>query len=111
MTTPGQKFYDEQLAYFASGDTDALVDNHYAPDGAIISFDFIRRGAAELKQHFRGYMAMLGYIKLVSTDKFTETEDSIYFEATVETKLGVVRVYDIFVLKDGKATHHFTGLK
>jgi len=54
---------------------------------------------------------MLGYIKLVSTDKFTETEDSIYFEATVETKLGVVRVYDVFLLNDGKATHHFTGLK
>jgi hypothetical protein len=111
VATPGQKFYDEQLAFLASGDTDGLVDNHYAPDGAIISFDFIRRGTAELKQHFRNYMAMLGYIKLVSTDKFTETEDSIFFEATVETQLGVVRVYDAFVLVDGKATHHFTGLK
>jgi hypothetical protein len=111
MTTPGQKFYEEQLAYLASGDTDALVDDHYAPDGAIISFDFVRRGTTELKQHFHSYMAMLGYIKLVSTDKFTETEDSVFFEATVETKLGVAKVYDVFVLKDGKATHHFTGLK
>ena len=111
MATPGQKFYERQLGFLASGDTDALVDNQYTPDGTIISFDFIRRGTAELKQHFKNYMAMLGYIKLVSTDKFTETADSIYFEATVETKLGVVRVYDVFMLKDGKATHHFTGLK
>lgn len=110
-TTPGRKFYEEQLAYLAANDTDGLVDNHYAPDGKIISFDFTRRGTKEMKQHFRNYMEMLGYIKLVSTDKFTETEDSIYFEATVETKLGVVKVYDVFVLKDGKATHHFTGLK
>ena len=47
----------------------------------------------------------------MSTDKFAETEDSIFFEATVETKLGVVQVYDAFVLRSGKATHHSTGMK
>lgn len=108
-TTRGRKFYDEQLAYLAANDTDALVDNHYAPDGTLIAFDYIVKGTAALKKHFRNYMAMLGYIKLISTDKFTETDDSIYFEATVETKLGVVRVYDVMILEDGKATHHFTG--
>lgn len=111
MATPGHTFYDEHLAYLASNDTDALVDAHYAPDGAIIAFDFTVKGTEALKQHFRNYMAMLGYIKLVSTDKFTETEDAVFFEATAETKLGVVRVYDAFVLVDGKATHHFTGMK
>jgi hypothetical protein len=54
---------------------------------------------------------MLGYIDIKSTDKFTETEDTIFFEATVETRLGVAQVYDAFVLKNGKATHHFTGMK
>ncbi len=49
------------------------------------------KGTDALKQHFRNYMAMLGYIKLVSTDKFRETDDTIFFEATVETKLGVVQ--------------------
>jgi hypothetical protein len=111
MTTPGRKFYDEQLAYLAANNTDALVEDHYDRDGSIISFDFIVTGTADLKRHFRGYMERLGYIKLISTDKFTETPDSIFFESTVETKLGVVRVYDAFVLKNGKATHHFTGLK
>ena len=109
--TPGQRFYEEQLKYLAAGDIDGLVENHYAEDGSIIAFDFVVRGRAALKQHFHRYMEMLGYIKLISTEKFRETEDSIFFEATVETKLGVVRVYDAFVLKDSKATHHFTGLK
>jgi hypothetical protein len=110
-TTPGHKFYDEQLAYLAANNTDALVDSHYAADGSIIAFDYIITGTDALKRHFRNYMERLGYIKLISTDKFTETADSLFFESTVETKLGVVRVYDAFVLKNGKATHHFTGLK
>ena len=108
-TTRGRQFYEEQLAYLAANNTDALVDNHYAADGTIVSFDYIVKGTAALKQHFHNYMAMLGYIKLISTDKFTETDDSIYFEATVETKLGVVRVYDVMLLHNGKATHHYTG--
>ncbi len=110
-TTLGRTFYDEQLDYLADNDTDALVDNHYDRNGTIIGFDVVVTGTAALKQHFRNYMARLGYIKLVSTDKFAETPDSIFFECTVETKLGVVRVYDAFVLKNGKITHHFTGLK
>jgi len=109
--TPGKQFYEEQLDYLAARDIDGLVDNHYAEGGSIIAFDFVITGRAALKQHFQQYLEMLGYIKLKSTDKFRETEDSIFFEATVETKLGVVQVYDAFVLKDGKATHHFTGLK
>ena len=32
------------------------------------------------------------------------------FEATVRSKLGRVRVYDAFVLRDGQITHHFTGV-
>lgn len=111
-TTNGRKFYDEQLAYLASKDTDALVEHHYAEDGALISFDTLVKGQAELKAHFKRYIDFLGYIKVLSTDKFTETDDAIFFEATVETRLGVVTVYDAFVFdKDGRATHHFTGVK
>lgn len=109
--TPGRRFYDEQLAYLAAKDVDGLVDNHYSEDGSIISFDFVVCGRDALKQHFHNYLKTLGYIKVLSTDKFKETEDSVFFEATVETQLGVVRVYDAFVLQDGKATHHFSGLK
>ena len=45
-----------------------------------------------------------------STDKFTSTGDSIFLEATVESAMGQARVYDAFVLRDGKITHHFTGV-
>ena len=47
---------------------------------------------------------------LESTDKYTETEDTIFLEATVSTDLGRTRVFDAFVLKGGKASYHFTGV-
>ncbi|MBE2268855.1 MAG: hypothetical protein IAE80_11535 [Anaerolinea sp.] len=111
MTTPGKQFYDRQLAFLEANDVEGLVPSQYAEDAVIVAFDFQRHGRAEILTHFHNYMAQLGYIKLQSTDKFTETDDSIFFEATVNTAHGVARVYDVFILNgEGKATHHFTGL-
>jgi hypothetical protein len=39
------------------------------------------------------------------------TEDALFFEASVSTSLGEARVYDAVVLRDGKVTHHLTGIK
>ncbi|MEP7105930.1 MAG: nuclear transport factor 2 family protein [Chloroflexota bacterium] len=68
------------------------------------------RGRDALKAHFGPYLERLPGLQLVSTDKFRETEDTIFFEATVNIDPGTVRVCDAFVLRDGKATHHFTGV-
>jgi ketosteroid isomerase-like protein len=108
-TTPGKAFYDRQVAYLEANDVDGLIANQYADDAIIVSFDFQHKGTEALRQHFINYLAHLGSIKLLSTDKFTETPDSIYFEATVKVAAGVARVYDVFMLKNGKATHHYTG--
>jgi len=53
---------------------------------------------------------LLGDLELISTDKFQETDNSIFFEATVRTNFGRGRVYDAMVLQDGKITLHFTGV-
>jgi len=109
-TTPGKAFYDRQVAFLEKNDVDGLIPAQYHPDAVIVSFDFVHRGHDALLKHFREYLGHLGYIKLLSTDKFAEIDDAIYFEATVETAGGTARVYDVFMLRDGKATHHFTGL-
>lgn len=111
MATPGKEFYDRQLAYLAKLDIEGLIENQYHPDAILVSFDKTVRGHAALKEHFTGYMGYLGYIKLISTDKFAEIEDAIFFEATAETNIGIAVVYDVFTFKDGKATRHFTGVK
>jgi hypothetical protein len=108
----GWKFYEEQIKYLYAKDTDGLVDSHYHEDGVIVSFDFTVKGREALREHFRNYLEMLGDLRVKSTDRFTETEDTIFFEATVETSaFGEVKVYDAFILKDGKITYHFTGVK
>jgi hypothetical protein len=54
---------------------------------------------------------MLGDLKVTSTDKFRETDDTIFFEAHVVTTLGPAVVFDGLVLRDGKISYHFTGVK
>ncbi|CAN5720748.1 hypothetical protein BH23DEI1_BH23DEI1_08090 [soil metagenome] len=109
-TTPGKTFYDRQIELLEAGNVEELIRSQYAPDATLISFDVTRRGHDELIAHFRDYLQHLGSLKVLSTDKFTETDDSIFFEATAQTAYGIAHVYDIFMLRDGVATHHFTGL-
>ncbi len=106
--TPGRRFYEQQLVYLKNKDLDGLM-GQYHEDAVLIGFDFQITGRVALRAHFENYFKKLGFIDVVSTDKFTETSDSIFFEATVKTQLGTVRVYDVFMLKEGKTTHQFTG--
>ncbi len=107
--TPGTEFYNNQIAYLEANDLDSLVDQ-YHEDAIMVGFDFQVKGREAIRKHMEAYMQRLGSFKLLSTDKFTETPDSIFFEATCETSLGVARVYDVFMLRDGKAAHQFTGV-
>ena len=106
---PGKAFYQRQIAALEASDLDALM-TQYHPDATMVGFDFTVKGHAAIRKHLEGYLERLGTLKLKSTDKFTETEDAIFFEATTTSILGEARVYDVFLLRDGKATHHFTGL-
>lgn len=103
-------FYYRQLDYIAKKDVDSLIHNHYTPDAELLGFEVYEKGTEALIKHFVKYIDGLGYIKLLSTEKYVETHDSMLFEATVETAGGIARVYDVFVLKDGKIWRHYTGL-
>jgi hypothetical protein len=109
-SSPGRKFYEEQLGYLTAKDVDGLVANHYNDDAVFISFDVTVKGHEALRDYFRTYLERLGTLTVRSTDKFAETEDSILLEATVTSNLGTVRVYDAFVLRDGKISYHFAGV-
>jgi hypothetical protein len=109
-SSPGRKFYEEQLDHLAAKDVDGLVANHYNDDAVLISFDVTVKGREALREYFQTYLDRLGTLTVTSTDKFTETENTIFFEATVTSNLGTVRVYDAFVLRDGKISYHFAGV-
>lgn len=105
-----RQFYEAQIQYLVAGDVEGLIDNQYTDDATLVSFDHQVKGNAALKEYFKGYLQMLGSLEVVSTDKFVETDDSIFFEATVNSNFGQARVYDAWVLRDGKISHHFTGV-
>jgi hypothetical protein len=109
-TTPGKAFYERQVAFLEAGDVEGLIHSQYAQDAELIGFDLNVNGTEALIKHFHGYLKNFGSLKVISTEKFMETEDTIMFEATVKVAAGTARVYDSFVLKNGKAAYHFTGL-
>jgi SnoaL-like domain len=108
--SPGRELYDRQLRFLLEKDVDGLIDTNYAADATLISFTTVVKGREALKEYFRGYVEMLGDLVVESTDKFAESDEGLFFEATVRSALGRARVYDAFALKDGKITVHFTGV-
>ena len=107
--TPGRAFYQRQIAALEAHDMDTLMIQ-YHPDAIMVGFDFTVKGLAAIRKRMVGYLERLGALKLKSTEKFTEIDDAIFFEATITSDLGEARVYDVFMLRDSKATHHFSGV-
>lgn len=110
MATPGRTFYDNHIRLLEANDVDGLIEKQYTDDAMLIGFDLEVAGRDALLAYFKEYMAGLGYLQVLSTDKFTESEDSILFEATIATAKGIARVYDVFYLRGGKAYRQWTGL-
>jgi ketosteroid isomerase-like protein len=108
--TPGRELYERQIKFLVDKDIDGLIDTNYAPDAELVSFQNVVKGREALRAYFHGYIQMLGDIVVESTDKFAESDDAVFFEATVMSALGRAHVYDAWVLRDGQITHHFTGV-
>jgi carbon-monoxide dehydrogenase small subunit len=111
VDTPGKEFYQRQVEFLISKDVDRLVDENYNENAVLTSSDFIVRGKPALKEHFTNYFKWVTIKEVKSTDIFVETDNTILFEATVESNYGPAKVYDAFVLRDGKIDYHFTGVK
>jgi ketosteroid isomerase-like protein len=108
--TTKRQLYEAQLRYLQAGDVDGLIDNQYTQDALLVSFDRQIRGNGALKEYFGGYLEVLGTIEVISTDRFVETDDTVFFEATMKTNLGQAQVFDAWVLRDDKIAYHFTGV-
>ena len=105
-----REFYEAQIGYLVAGDVEGLIDNQYTQDALLVSFDRHIRGNGALKEYFAGYLQVLGTIEVLSTDRFVETDDTVFFEATMKTNLGQAQVFDAWVLRDDKIAYHFTGV-
>ena len=111
VDSPGKRFYENQVKCLISGDANRLVEENYLPDATVQSYEWTVTGHEALRAHFANYMRWVKIIEVISTEHFAETEHSVCFEATVRSNRGVVKVYDVMTMRDGKITYHFTGTK
>jgi hypothetical protein len=104
--------YDRQLDLLAAKDHERLIDEQYTEDAELLNVNTPPAivGSAALKVFFKGYLERLGHVHILSTDKYVESDDSVMFEATIDTAGGVARVYDVFVMRDGRIWRHYAGL-
>jgi carbon-monoxide dehydrogenase small subunit len=109
--TPGKQFYEQQVQFLLDKDVDGLVEKHYHEDAVIVSHDAIVTGREALKAHFNEFFRWVTIESVKSTDKFTETADTLLFEATAQTNHGVVKTFDALVLESGRIRLQFTGVK
>jgi len=103
-------FYFRQLDFIEKNDVEGLIKNQYTEDASLRNYDTYVKGAPALVEFFKGYIGALGYIKLLTTDKYVQGDDSIMYEATVETAGGTAKVYDVWLMKGDKIYRHFAGL-
>jgi hypothetical protein len=55
---------------------------------------------------------MVGPFTVRSTDKFNTIDDAIMLEAILDTtNAGERKVWDAFIMRDGKISHHITGVR
>ena len=111
VDTPGKLFYEEQVKYLLDKDVESLVEKHYQDNAVIVSFDHIVRGKEQIKAYFKQFFNSVTIERVMSTDNFTETEDTVMFEATVESNHGVIKTFDALVLESGRIRLQFTGVR
>jgi ketosteroid isomerase-like protein len=108
-TTGARAFYEDHVRFIETRDI-AGIRSHYADDAILISFDTQIEGGDAIAEYFRGYLDKMAGLTVVSTDRFVEAGDTFFLEATMGLDAGVARVYNAFVLRDGRARYHFTGV-
>ena len=110
--TSARHFYTRHVGYFRDGNIDAVLENDYTDDAVLTAPDFTVKGRDAIRQALTAYVGMLGKIVVKTTDTFIESGNGVFIEATCQTEKGGERkVFDIFIMRDGKIAQHFTGVK
>lgn len=111
-STPEWKFYVKHVKWFLDKDVDGLVANDYTDDAVLLAGEFSVKGKDALKAAFSQYLDAVGDFTVRETSKFNTIDDAIMLEATLDCeKAGERKVWDAFIMRDGKISHHITGVR
>lgn len=91
--------FARQLDAIAACDHEAMLAN-YAEDAVLLRFDGVTSGRAELHAMCTGYLAQVP--KLVELTNYTETADTIFYEAVMTLNGQPKQTIGTMVLRDGQ---------
>ena len=100
-------FHQQYAACLQAGDSEGLLSLYHS-DTTLLSVEGNVTGTEAISKFFEQYFGGLGSFSAQPAGKYVEGRDASLCETTVETANIAARVHDIFVFRDGKATHHFT---
>jgi carbon-monoxide dehydrogenase small subunit len=109
--TPLRVLYDRLLTSIAAGDAEALVAEHFHDDAILTTFEGIHAGRDAIIAFYRRYLAERADVRLLATERFVEFGDQMYVEALLRTPEGPRHSYQAYVVRDGKVTHQYAGVK
>jgi aerobic carbon-monoxide dehydrogenase small subunit len=109
--SPHRLLYDRLLTAIAAGDAEALVTACFHDDAVTTTFEGIHAGRDALVAFYRRYLSDHAAVRLIATERFLEFGDQIYVEALLDTPEGPRHTYQAYVVRDGKITHQFAGVK
>lgn len=104
----GQDFLNEHVGFLTRRDFDGLLKHHYHDDAELVTFEFVKQGAAAIKQYLSvDQPAKSGRILGMTMDAYFESSDVILFTASVQSEhLGTFIARDALYVKDGKVFRH-----
>ena len=104
----GQDFLNEHVGFLTQRDFDGLIKHHYHDDAELVTFEFVKQGAAAIRQYLAVEQpAKSGPILGMTMDAYYESDDVIIFTASVKSQnLGTFIARDALYVKDGKVLRH-----
>jgi len=109
--TPMHAWYQTLLRAISAGDAEKLVEGWYHEDAILTTFDGIHSGREALLAYFRSYLPQHAGMQILSTEHFLERSDACYSETRLAIDTGEICAYNGYVVRAGKITHQFAGVK
>jgi len=95
-----------QMKALTDVDIDELMEN-YTPDAALIRFDGVSNGTAELREAFTSYLTLKP--TLIDLTAYVQTDDTIFYRAIMNLGGEPEHAFGTLVIKDGKIWRQTAG--
>lgn len=107
----GRELVDRFGRLMAEGDLTGLGEL-YSEDAQVVMFSHITRGRAEIVALLDKTLQGHGAYDVVSIDQFRDSGDVVMWDATVETKLGMLQTTHVVVRNEsGTIIYHVPGIR